>query len=73
MNEFILKQEEMLQVLSKNLDDIEMMLNGNKCCEEVADLKKECMFDAVKINHLKIENCLRTAERIMIVLKGGNN
>lgn len=73
MNEFILKQEEMLQVLNRNLDDIERLLIGDKCCEEITEFKKECLLDVVKNNGARIDNALHTLERIAVVLRGGEN
>ena len=73
MNDMVLKQEEMLQVLNKNLDDIEKFLIGDKRCEETNELKKECLLDVVKNNGVRISIALNTSERIMGVLRGGEN
>ena len=73
MNEVILKQEEMLQVLNRNLDDIERLLIGDKCCEEAIEFKKECLLDVVKNNGARIDIALHTLERIAVVLRGGEN
>lgn len=71
MNEFILKQEEMLKKLNEKLDNIELLLIGNRCCEEKGDFKKECLLDVVKTNGVEIDMALNTAERIMVILQGG--
>ena len=61
----------MLKKLNEKLDNIELLLIGNKCCEEKGDFKKECLFDVVKTNGVEIDMALNTAERIMVILQGG--
>lgn len=73
MNNFILKQEEQLEILNKNLDDIERLLIGGKCCEETTEVKKDCLLDVVKNNSVRIEVALHTLERIAVILRGGEN
>ena len=71
MNEIISKQEELLIKLNQRLDEIEILLIGNKCCENKEEFKKECLLDILKTNTLEIDIALNTAERIMLIAKGG--